>query len=184
MVLGLNGRLPLNTVGNLQARANADTTNNTNAVCSHQADDHSAAGHHGAGLHSRASMSTFNPALYYKQLSSTATTQLLLPPTAVVSSQTYLDAPLWDHASHLGYSVNEINPKFALQNAPSNVYLSPTSLEHPSTIGPNVNGTNYSQVDDAGRERRPDPDAKHPGRDDPDRPAVSVPERLSDHPDQ
>ena len=40
------------------------------------------------------------------------------------SSQTYLDAPLWDHASHLGYSVNEINPKFALQNAPSNVYTS------------------------------------------------------------
>jgi hypothetical protein len=50
-VIGLNGRMPLNTAGNLQAR---DTAGN----------------------------------------------------------------PLWDHVSHLGYSVNEINPKFALQNAP------------------------------------------------------------------
>jgi hypothetical protein len=50
-VIGLNGRLPLNTAGNLQAR---DLGGN----------------------------------------------------------------PLWDHASHLGYSANEINPKYALQNAP------------------------------------------------------------------
>ena len=40
------------------------------------------------------------------------------------SSVTYLDAPLWDHASHLGYSVNEINPKFA---APEPHRRTPTS---------------------------------------------------------
>jgi large repetitive protein len=50
-VIGLNGRMPLNTVGNLQGR-------DVNGF------------------------------------------------------------PTWDHTSHLGYSVNEINPKFALQNAP------------------------------------------------------------------
>src|SRR5262249_34790826 len=50
-ILGLNGRLPLNTAGNLQAR--------------------DLGGY-----------------------------------------------PLWDHASHVGYSANEVNPKYALQNAP------------------------------------------------------------------
>src|SRR5262249_12363193 len=28
--------------------------------------------------------------------------------------------PRWDHASHLGYSVGEVNPKYALQNFPQN----------------------------------------------------------------
>ncbi len=71
MVLGQNGRLPLNTVGNLQARdwQTAQTLGGTQ-----------------------------------------------------VYPNNYPDAPLWDHASHLGASVNEINPKYALQNAPSNVY--------------------------------------------------------------
>ncbi|WZO97201.1 hypothetical protein EP7_004224 [Isosphaeraceae bacterium EP7] len=63
LVLGLNGRMPLNTVGNLQARdSNAyDSPTGT------------------------------NPVRYPANL------------------------PTFDHASHLGYSPSEINPKFALQ---------------------------------------------------------------------
>ncbi len=59
-VIGTNGKLPLNTVGNVQARALRDLNGDN------------------------------------------------LPD----------NERLWDHASHLGYSVNEINPKYALQNQP------------------------------------------------------------------
>ena len=51
------------------------------------------------------------------------------------SSQVFFDAPLYDHASHLGFSVNEINPKFALQNAPSNLYPTPAPTTAPYTTG-------------------------------------------------
>jgi hypothetical protein len=79
MVIGLNGRLPLNTAGNLQSRDfQAITT---------------------PGMTAAAAPLNFN----------------YLP-------QTYLDGSTWDHASHLGFSVNEINPHFALQNAPNSVY--------------------------------------------------------------
>ncbi len=61
MVVGLNGRLPLNTVGNLNQRF--------------------------AGIDD--------------------------PATAIDDTK----VPLFDHASHLGYSPSEINPRFALQNA-------------------------------------------------------------------
>ncbi len=60
MVVGLNGRIPLNTAGNLNARAVVDDP-------------------------------------------------------ATTGDETGL--PLFDHASHLGTSPSEINPKFALQNA-------------------------------------------------------------------
>ena len=64
MVLGLNGRMPLNTAGNLNARVAADDpTSDINAPCFNE-----------AGM------------------------------------------PLFDHASHLGYSPSEINPTYALQN--------------------------------------------------------------------
>ena len=62
MVLGLNGRLPLNTAGNLNSRLAVDDP----------------------------ATPTFDEA----------------------------GLPLFDHASHLGYSPSEINPKYALQNAP------------------------------------------------------------------
>jgi hypothetical protein len=68
MVLGLNGRLPLNTAGNLQGR------------------DYTPSGNNPAG--------SGNP-----------------PPPYT------FDMPNWTHASHLGYSVSEIDPTFALQNA-------------------------------------------------------------------
>ncbi len=143
MILGLNGRLPLNTVGNLQARANADTTNNANAL--------SAAltplpNNTGQVPQPGISPDTQNPApgIYYKSAQNNVFFGQTVP-----SSQTYNDAPLWDHASHLGYSVNEINPKFALQNAPSNLYSSTSSILG-TPITTNVNGNNYSQVDNAG----------------------------------
>ena len=102
MVLGLNGRLPLNTVGNLQARAIGDTTNNTADSVSYAASSGQvpyAGSYTTTGTH----LSPFN-------------------------SQVFFDTPLYDHASHLGFSVNEINPKFALQNAPSNLYGSLTDI--------------------------------------------------------
>ncbi|MFO0956958.1 MAG: hypothetical protein U0800_05755 [Isosphaeraceae bacterium] len=67
-VIGLNGKLPLNTAGNLQARSLRDLN-----------DDN-------------------------------------LPD----------NEPMWDHASHLGYSVNEINPKYALQNYPGSPQVDDT----------------------------------------------------------
>jgi hypothetical protein len=63
MVLGLNGRLPLNTVGNLNARAPANLNDATNTPVVFEGD------------------------------------------------------PTYDHASHLGASPSEINPRYALQNA-------------------------------------------------------------------
>ena len=141
MVIGLNGRLPLNTVGNLQARANADVSNNTNATPPMGNPVPSTTGQVPyPGITARLD------GLFYKAAPING-----FFGAAVVSSQTYLDAPLFDHASHLGYSVNEINPKFALQNAPSNVvaYASATSFNG-NPIGVNVNGNNYSQVDNAG----------------------------------
>ena len=98
MVLGLNGRLPLNTVGNLQARAIGDTTNNTAPGV----------------LHANSSGQAPYPGFYAADPTNNRYPHL--------SSQVFFDAPLYDHASHLGYSVNEINPKFALQNAPTNLY--------------------------------------------------------------
>ena len=115
MVLGLNGRLPLNTVGNLQARAIGDTTNNA-------AD----------GVPYPTSSGQIPYPGYYTDSGSHA---------AGYSSQVFFDQPLFDHASHLGFSVNEINPKFALQNAPSNLYGSSDGV-----FGPNAQGT-YSVVD-------------------------------------
>ena len=74
MVLGLNGRLPLNTAGNLQSRD------------------------------------------FQRPLAG--------PPASFAEyyPQNYTDGATWSHASHLGYSVNEINPMYALQNAPNLVY--------------------------------------------------------------
>lgn len=66
-VLGLNGKLPLNTAGNIQGR--------------HQVD---------------------GP----------------LPDPMSTVPAFFAGDPSNDHVSHLGYSVNEINPKYALQNAP------------------------------------------------------------------
>ena len=91
-VIGLNGRLPLNTAGNLQARK------------------------------------LFNDS----------------------SPGIPVGAPLWTHTSHLGYSVNEINPLFALQNA----YLFPGIPTDATRLGldadgnPTIMNNNvYSQVD-------------------------------------
>ncbi len=136
MILGLNGRLPLNTVGNLQARANPDQANNAAAGLVTPPTSTGQVPYPGVAGDSTGS--------YYKQVVNNG-----FFTGTYVSSETYLDAPLWDHASHLGYSVNEINPKFALQNAPSNVYPSASSINNTS-IGLNVKANNYSQVDDAG----------------------------------
>lgn len=68
MVVGLNGRMPLNTAGNLNGRMAIDD------------------------------------------------------PATPVGNE--LGLPLFDHASHLGYSPSEINPKFGLQNA---IDLNPAS---------------------------------------------------------
>ena len=129
MVLGLNGRMPLNTVGNLQARAIGDTTNNTNDTVMYTASSGQVPY---AGSYTTAG--TYHLPLY--------------------SSQVFFDTPLYDHASHLGYSVNEINPKFALQNAPSNLYaslfnpnLGKTAYAIPTDY---TNPVSFSQVDDAG----------------------------------
>ena len=98
MVLGLNGRLPLNTVGNLQARAIGDPTHNTDAA-------------------EMVPYPTSSGQIPYPGLNTGGNYH-----NQYYSSQAFYDAPLFDHTSHLGYSVNEINPKFALQNAPSNLY--------------------------------------------------------------
>ncbi len=121
MVLGLNGRMPLNTVGNLQARAIGDITHNNDLATPLPASTGQVP-YPGPG----------GDGTYYHPN---------------YSSQTYLDAPLWDHASHLGFSVNEINPKFALQNAPSNVY---PSAPPTGNVLPNANGTNFAQSDNVG----------------------------------
>ena len=76
MVLGLNGRLPLNTAGNLQSRDFQRPQ---------------------AGPGSGTAWAEYYP-------------------------QNFTDGATWSHASHLGYSVNEINPMYALQNAPNLVY--------------------------------------------------------------
>ncbi len=132
MVLGLNGRLPLNTVGNLQARAIGDQALNA----THLTYYNSTTGTPGS------TAQVAYPGSYADNSGTTGFHPLY-------SSETYLDAPLWDHASHLGFSVNEINPKFALQNAPSNVYPS----TNPTATGGtaiNANATHYSQLDNAG----------------------------------
>ena len=124
MVLGLNGRLPLNTVGNLQARAVGDTTNNVGDTVTY----------------AKSSGQAPYPGVY------TTTTGNHNP---LYSSQVFFDTPLYDHASHLGYSVNEINPKFALQNAPSNLY--PNSAQSPYGVFTDYNNpVPYTQSDDAG----------------------------------
>jgi len=92
MVIGLNGRLPLNTAGNIQSRDFQTTTVN-------------------------GSPAPFNHEYY---------------------PENFMDGPTWSHASHLGYSVNEINPLFALQNAPNLIY------------GTSSSPASYSQVDSAG----------------------------------
>lgn len=119
MVLGLNGRLPLNTVGNLQARAIGDETSSPPS-----------------GLAS----STQVPVPGKYTIGGPGT-----PFYNVYSAAAYYDSPLWDHASHLGYSVNEINPKFALQNAPSNVYSVNSAGFKASPYG-----FAYSQMDNVG----------------------------------
>ncbi len=131
MVLGLNGRLPLNTVGNIQSRAiGAVTPANTPNLTQNA-----------AGLPLGSTSQVAYPGYYTVD----NTNHPVFNPS--YSSETYLDAPLYDHTSHVGFSVNEINPKFALQNAPSNVYPS----IHPTGTGttPNVGGTQYSQYDNA-----------------------------------
>ena len=146
MVLGLNGRLPLNTVGNLQARAVGDKTNTSGAGQSGTASSLGAAGNNNAD----ATVQVPYPG-YYASPSASPDSAYFIPQ---LSSQVYLDAPLWDHASHLGYSVNEINPKFALQNAPSNLY--PTSNPSPFGVypffpfGSNTTTASYSQYDNFG----------------------------------
>ena len=61
---------------------------------------------------------------------------------------TLLDGSNWNHASHLGFSVNEINPLFALQNAPNLVYatasspLNYTQFDNSQTIGGPVGVSN------------------------------------------
>ncbi len=154
MVLGLNGRLPLNTVGNLQYRAIGDNTNTLSSKTGETLPDGTTPG----------------PSSVNSGAIADATVQVPYPgpytaPTASpdsyyfqphLSSQVYLDAPLWDHASHLGYSVNEINPKFALQNAPSNVY--PDSSQNVAAniygVFPGYSGnygtSSYSQYDNVG----------------------------------
>ncbi len=119
MILGLNGRMPLNTVGNLQARAIGDPTNNV-------------VGGTPAVTYPTSSGQVPYPGNYAG--ASTVRNPLL-------SSQVFFDTPLYDHTSHIGFSVNEINPKFALQNAPSNMF--PAS-------GPDATGTSYSQYDNVG----------------------------------
>ncbi|WP_435005335.1 hypothetical protein P12x_003232 [Tundrisphaera lichenicola] len=112
MIIGQNGRMPLNTVGNLQAR---------------------------------------DPQ-YSDTYPSQAAATTLGVSRQLAFAATYYDAPTWDHASHLGASVNEINPKYALQNAPANVY-SPnvTVAGFAPTLSDNYNGTSYwSQIDNAG----------------------------------
>ena len=162
MVLGLNGRMPLNTVGNLHARAIGDTTNVT-----------------GAGQNQTLGGSTISALIpaptYTTQVNQpgpgnvtgvTPDSAYFLPNQSGVqgsqyTSQTYFDAPLWDHASHLGYSVNEINPKFALQNAPSNLYPAASqniyggyplwNVGSGTFVGSNGNyQTFYTQYDNAG----------------------------------
>ena len=147
MILGLNGRLPLNTVGNLQDRANPDNTNNGLAANSGGQVPSATTG----GQVPYPGFYTDANNQYYKGVTVNGIFGLSTQP-AVTSSQTYYSAPLWDHASHLGFSVNEINPKYALQNAPSNAYGSTTSVAANSfqAIAVNVNGNNYSQVDNAG----------------------------------
>ena len=128
MVLGLNGRLPLNTVGNLQARSIGDTTNNA------------------------------APAVGFPNISGQIPYPGNYPADATnnryphYSSQAFFDFPVYDHTSHLGYSVNEINPKFALQNAPSNVYASSNGLGKTIFAGAAdfTNPVSYSQLDDSG----------------------------------
>ena len=152
MVLGLNGRLPLNTVGNLQARAIGDQTNTLSTKTGETPPNGTPIGN-----------SSFNS----PTATADATTQVPYPGTYTtsspvdgtyfnpqLSSQVYLDAPLWDHTSHLGYSVNEINPKFALQNAPSNLY--PIGNGNVNGVYPffpfasNTTTANYSQYDNVG----------------------------------
>ena len=124
MVLGLNGRLPLNTVGNLQARAVGDKTNNGGDTVTYP----------------NSSGQVPYPGLY---------TPLGNNHSPMYSSQVFFDTPLYDHASHLGYSVNEINPKFALQNAPSNLY--PSSAQSPYGVFTDYTApVPYTQYDDAG----------------------------------
>ncbi len=93
MVIGLNGRLPLNTAGNLQSRDFQRVTGNPAAAPAPNPYD----------------LPTTFPG-------NTTTFQLDAAP------QNFIDGATWSHASHLGYSVNEINPMFALQNAPNLVY--------------------------------------------------------------
>jgi hypothetical protein len=69
-ILGLNGRMPLNTAGNLQGVLDSDLFD-TNAAFQGN-----------------------TPTVY-----------------------AYAGSPTYSHASHIGYSANEINPLYALQNA-------------------------------------------------------------------
>ena len=124
MVLGLNGRLPLNTVGNLQARAIGDPKNNTTTSP--------------PVLYPTSSGQVPYPGIYTSEATNNRYPHL--------SSQVYFDWPLYDHASHLGYSVNEINPKFALQNAPTNLYSGSAYGVYTDTS----NQFPYTQYDDVG----------------------------------
>ena len=114
------------TVGNLQARAIGSQANNSSVNPLHPASTTQVPY---PGFYNYDSMNALS---YYP----------------LYSSETYLDSPLWDHTSHVGFSVNEINPKFALQNAPSNVYRSTNPGPNPTL--PNPYGTNYSQFDNVG----------------------------------
>ena len=126
MVLGLNGRLPLNTVGNLQARAIGDQTTPCIRTwparrCPTAPGPSSLVVNMGVPGKADRPPRSLIPGRYTGHLPRRS-----LYFQSTLSSQVYLDAPLWDHASHLGFSVNEINPKFALQNAPSNLYPNAT----------------------------------------------------------
>ncbi len=112
MVIGLNGRLPLNTVGNLQSR----------------------------DFQVKTTTDTANPP------------KTPAPFVYEYGPANILDGPTWSHASHLGYSVNEINPLFALQNAPTLVYgasMGPFSQHDNSTVTlnyPNAGGAGQNTI--------------------------------------
>ena len=161
MVLGLNGRLPLNTVGNLQARADGnamyDNTSYLNFALGTTAPTDPTAPAIKTG---ELTAVPYPGAVGYPAgASEPYVSQNPLVPAQAYVSQTWVDAPLWDHASHLGYSVNEINPKYALQNAPNNVYQQndPTGVRHyqglfplPYDAATPLPAVTYSQYDTAG----------------------------------
>ncbi|WP_435017121.1 hypothetical protein TA3x_004714 [Tundrisphaera sp. TA3] len=160
MVLGLNGRLPLNTAGNLQARA--DGVGLPESVAVAPVPPVAGPGATPVAPPRQAGIAAGPPPTLGKTVvpqagaydpSTTAPYPFNTGMSPFLVSETWVDAPIWDHASHLGYSVNEINPKYALQNAPANAY--PASATQRQFNGLYPGGTvsvagYYSQFDNAG----------------------------------